>query len=400
MMTQTTSHKPDTIAVHGGQHRSPFMETSEALFLTSGYVYDSAQQAEDAFKEKDSRYIYSRFGNPTVRMFEEKMALLGGSEDCWATASGMAAVFASLMCQLQAGNRVVAARELFGSCDYIIRTLLPAYGITSELVAGHDMAAWKKALAQKTHAVFFETPSNPTLSLVDMEQVSRLAHDAGAMVIVDNVFASSALQNPFAHGADIVVYSTTKHIDGQGRCLGGAILATKEFCQTKIKPFIRNTGPSMSPFNAWVMTKSLETLALRVEKASHTAAAIADQLARHPAISTIYPHHPSHPQYQLAQKQMSMGSTLISFEFKPPLCHKQAAYAFLNELSLILISNNLGDSRSLAVHPATTTHHRLSQQDRDALGISDGLIRLSIGLEDGDDLLDDINQALAKATQK
>lgn len=393
--------KQDTLAVHGGQQRSPFMETSEALYLTSGYIYGNAEECEAAFKEEQERYIYSRFGNPTVRMFEDKMAQLSGAEECWATASGMAAVFASLMCHLKQGARVVAARELFGSCDYVIRDILPRFGIISDCVPADDMNAWRTALAQKTDAVFFETPSNPTLALVDIKEVCDLAHAQGAKVIVDNVFATACLQNPFDWGADIVVYSATKHIDGQGRCLGGAVLGSRQFCREKLKPFMRNTGPSLSPFNAWVMLKSLETLSLRIHKASQNAYDIAHVLADHPHVARLlYPHHPSHPQYELAKKQMSKGSTLISFELGKPFDKKKHSYQFLNALSLFLISNNLGDSRSLAVHPATTTHHRLSLKEKDALGISEGLIRLSIGLEDKDDLMQDLNQAIAIACKK
>ncbi|MBC6445017.1 MAG: O-succinylhomoserine sulfhydrylase [Alphaproteobacteria bacterium GM202ARS2] len=386
--------KQQTFAVHGGQQRSAFMETSEALYLTSGYVYDKAAEAAAAFRGDNEHYIYSRFSNPTVTMFEEKMAGIGGSEACWATATGMAAVFASLMCQLRAGQRVVASRTLFGSCDYIIRMLLPRFGIESVLVDGDDRDGWQQAFAQGVDVVFLETPSNPTLGIIDMDWVCGEAHKHGACVIVDNVFATPVLQNPFQWGADIVVYSATKHIDGQGRCLGGAVLGTKAFCQDVLKPFIRNTGPSLSPFNAWVLLKGLETLRLRVMKQSESALAVARYLEESPMVARVfYPYLESHPQHGLAVKQMSAGGTMISFELVDGTQEK--AFAFLDSLTCFRISNNLGDSRSLAVHPATTTHHRLTVEERAAAGISEHLVRLSVGLEDEQDILADVAQALA-----
>ena len=383
-----------TFAVHGGQRRSSFMETSEALYLTSGYVYDNAEQAAAAFRGDNEHYIYSRFSNPTVSMFEEKMAGIGGSEACWGTTTGMAAVFAALMCQLRAGQRVVASRTLFGSCDYVIRELLPRFGVDSVFVDGDDQEGWQKAFAEGVDVVFLETPSNPTLGIIDMDWVCRQAHKHGACVIVDNVFASPVLQNPFQWGADIVVYSATKHIDGQGRCLGGAVLGTKAFCQDVLKPFIRNTGPSLSPFNAWVLLKGLETLELRVMKQSATALAVARYLEESPMVERVfYPHLKSHPQYALAVKQMRAGGTMVSFELVAGTQKK--AFAFLDSLTCFRISNNLGDSRSLAVHPATTTHHRLTPEQRVEAGISEHLVRLSIGLEDEQDVLADVAQALA-----
>ncbi|MBC6497068.1 MAG: O-succinylhomoserine sulfhydrylase [Alphaproteobacteria bacterium GM7ARS4] len=394
-----------TRAVHSGQLRSGFMETSEALYMTSGYVYKNAQEAEAAFKDEKERYIYSRYSNPTVTMFEQKMvayhqgAAQGGHhvpEGCWATASGMAAVFAALMCQLREGSRVVASRALFGSCLYIITDILPRFGVEIALVDGRDKKAWERALGKKTDVVFIETPSNPTLEIIDMAWLCACAHRCGANVIVDNVFATACLQNPFLFGVDIVVYSATKHIDGHGRCMGGAILGSKDFCNKMVKPFIRNTGPSMSPFSAWVMVKGLETLDMRVRHQSASALTIARFLEDAPQTERVfYPYLESHPDHALAKTQMEAGGTMISFTLRHG--GRRHAFAFLDALRLFLISNNLGDTRSLAVHPSTTTHHRLTEEERSQVGITDNLVRLSIGLEETDDLMQDIAQAWEKA---
>lgn len=387
--------RAQTNLVRGGTKRSGHGETSEAIFLTSGFVYDSAEQAEARFKGENEGFIYSRYGNPTVAMFENRLALLEGAEACFATATGMAAVFASLMCQLRAGQRVVAARALFGSCHFIITQLLPRWGIETVLVDGPDLAAWKKALAPGAAAVFFETPSNPTLELIDIAAVSKLAHKAGAKVIVDNVFSTPMLQRPLALGADIVVYSATKHIDGQGRALGGAILSSKAFYTDNLMPFMRHTGPAMSPFNAWVMVKGLETLAVRVERHCANAKKVADFLAGHKAVAKVFfPGHKSHPQYKLARKQMSGPSNMVSFEIKGG---KAGAFKFLNALEIVDISNNLGDAKSLITHPATTTHRAVGAEERARTGIGDGLVRLSVGLEDAGDLIADLTRGLKAA---
>jgi O-succinylhomoserine sulfhydrylase len=386
---------PETQLVHGGTIRSAFAETSEALFLTQGYVYDSAEQAEERFKSEQGGFIYSRYSNPTVAMFEERMRLLEGAEAARATASGMAAVTASLLCFLRAGDHVVAARALFGSCLYVLDEVLPRLGIASTLVDGRDVSAWREAVRPNTKAFFFETPSNPCLDLVDIAAVSRIAHDAGAVVIVDNVFATPMQQRPLKLGADIVVYSTTKHIDGQGRCLGGVVLGSEKFVKEQLHPFYKHTGPSMSPFNAWVMLKGLETLPLRVRAQSATAARIADHLATRKNVSRVfYPGRADHPQAELAKRQMAGGSTLVTFEIAGG---KPAAFRFLNALRLVRLSNNLGDAKSLVTHPATTTHQRLKPEMRAALGISDGLVRLSAGLEAEADLIADLDAALAAA---
>jgi O-succinylhomoserine sulfhydrylase len=379
--------------VRGGLTRSGFDETSEALYLTSGYVYSSAEEAEAAFKGDKERFVYSRYANPTVSMFEERLRLLEGAEACRATASGMSAVFASLMAQLKTGDRVVASRALFGSCQYIVAELLPRYGIESVLVDGTDLKAWEQALAKGAKAVFLETPSNPTLEVIDIQAVSELAHAAGATVIVDNVFATPVLQRPLALGADVVVYSATKHIDGQGRTMGGAILCSEAFIKDHLQMFYRHTGPSMSPFNAWVMVKGLETLDLRVERHCANALKVAEFLEGQSGVTKVlYPGLPSHPQAELAKRQMSGGSTLVAFEVAGS---KARAFRMMNALATIDISNNLGDSKSLITHPATTTHQRLKPEERAELGISDGLLRLSVGLEDPDDLIEDLEQALS-----
>ena len=383
----------ETQAVRGATTRSNFDETSEAIFLTSGYVYKSAEEAESSFKNEIERFVYSRFGNPTVRMFERRLMLIEGAEDCRATASGMAAVFAALACQLNAGDRLVAARAIFGSCQYICADLLPRFGIKTEFVDGADIEQWKKALSVPTQTVLLESPSNPGLEIIDIMAVCDLAHKAGASVVVDNVFATPVLQKPFAFGADVVVYSATKHIDGQGRCLGGAVLGKADFINDKLTPFLRHTGPSLSPFNAWVLLKGLETLDLRVQRHCENALAIARALEKQKGISRLlYPWLASHPRHALAKAQMSAGGSVISFEVAGG---KEAAFRILNRLKIIDISNNLGDAKSLICHPATTTHQRLAPEDRAHVGITDGFIRLSVGLENVNDLIGDLEQAFA-----
>lgn len=384
----------DTLLVRGGLARSPHGETAEALYLTSGFVYESAEQAEARFKGEEAGFVYSRYGNPTVEVLERRLALLEGAEACLATASGMAAVFTSLFCALKAGDRVVASRALFGSCHFIITQILPRFGIESLLVDGADLAAWEAALAKPTAAVFIETPANPTLDLVDIRAVADLAHRAGARVYVDNVFATPLGQRPLALGADVVVYSATKHIDGQGRCLGGAVLADAAFLKEVFMPVYRHTGPALSPFNAWVLLKGLETLPLRVERHARSAERLARALEEHPVVQRVrYPFLASHPQEALARRQMTTGGTLVTLD----LGSKRRAFAFLNALRLFDISNNLGDAKSLATHPVTTTHRTLSENERQAIGVTDGVVRLSIGLEDPDDLWRDLEQALAAA---
>ncbi|GAC1348136.1 MAG: O-succinylhomoserine sulfhydrylase [Acetobacteraceae bacterium] len=385
------SLRPATQLIHGGTQRTSFGETAEALFLTSGFVYDSPEQAEATFEGSVSHYQYSRFGNPTVAMFEERLALVEGAEVCRATATGMAAVHAAMLSHLKAGDRVVASRALFGSCHWIVSTLLPRYGIRTEFVDGTDLEAWDRALATPADLVLLESPSNPMLEVLDLPAISRLAHAAGAIVVVDNVFATPLLQKPFELGADVVVYSCTKHIDGQGRVLGGAVLGRKAWMDETLVPFIRNTGPSMSPFNAWLLLKGLETLALRVNASCLSAAQIADVLADHPAVRRVwYPTRADHPQHEAAMRQMRAGGTIVTFE----LADKQAAFAAMNAFRVIAVSNNLGDSKSLATHPATTTHMKIGAEERARLGITDGAIRLSVGLEDPADLVDDLVRAL------
>ena len=387
----TKKFRPATQLVHGGTVRSQHGETAEALYLTSGFVYDSAEQAEATFAGSVQHYQYSRFGNPTVAMFEQRLATIEGAEACRATATGMAAVHAAMLSHLKTGDRVVASRALFGSCHWIVSTLLPRYGIETEFVDGADLVAWRRALSTKATLVLLETPSNPMLEIVDLRAVCTLAHAAGAIVVVDNVFATPLLQKPFEYGADVVVYSCTKHIDGQGRVLGGAVLGRKAWVEETLQPFIRNTGPSMSPFNAWLLLKGLETLHLRVHAACASAARVADALAAHPAVTRVlYPARADHPQHGLAMAQMSAGGTLVTFE----LADQGAAFAAMNALELVAVSNNLGDSKSLATHPATTTHMRLGAEERARLGIGEGSIRLSVGLEDADDLIEDLMQAL------
>ena len=385
--------RPATKLIRGGLKRSQFQETSEAIFATSGYVYENAEDAESAFKGEKQRYIYSRFSNPTVAMFEERLALLEGADLCRATASGMSAVFAALASFVKAGDRVVGPRALFGSCLYILTDILPRYGVETVIVDGTDLDQWEKALSKPTKAIFLETSSNPTLEVVDLPKVAEMAHAAGAMVMVDNVFASPILQKPLELGADVVVYSATKHIDGQGRVLGGAILGSHgDYMDEQLRMFVRHTGPSLSPFNAWVLLKGLETLELRIERHCKNATIAANFLESRKDISrTLYPGLKSHPQHNLAMKQMSGPGTIIAFEVAGG---KAATFRFLNALKMIDVSNNLGDAKSLINHPATTTHQRLPEADRAKLGISDGLVRLSVGLEDAADIVDDLAQAL------
>lgn len=388
-----SSLRPQTRLVRGGTLRSGFDETSEAIFMTSGYVYPSAEEAEAAFKGDKARYVYSRYANPTISMLEERLRLMEGAEACRVTGSGMAAVFAALISQLKAGDRIVSSRALFGSCLYIVNDILPRFGVESVLVDGTDAKQWEEALSKPTNVVFLETPSNPNLEIIDLAHVCRLAHDAGARVVVDNVFATPVLQKPMSFGADIVVYSATKHIDGQGRCLGGAVLCSEQFCADYLVNFLRHTGPSLSPFNAWVMLKGLETLDLRVQRHCSNAERIARRIeAERPDVKVIYPGLESHPQQSLALAQMSgSGGPMIALDLPGG---RDGAFRFLNALTLADISNNLGDAKSLATHPATTTHQRLTDEERDALGITPGMVRLSIGLEDADDLIDDFLAAL------
>ncbi len=393
MSQSPKSYRPATKLVQGGVQRTHHGETAEALFLTSGYVYDSADQAEATFNGTVDHYQYSRFANPTLSMFEQRLCLIEGAEECRTTATGMAAVNAALLSHLKAGDRVVASRALFGSCHWIVSTLLPKFGITSVFVDGHDLAQWKAALSEPTNLVLLETPSNPMLDIVDLPAVAEMAHAAGAIVVVDNVFATPLLQQPLKMGADVVVYSCTKHIDGQGRVLGGAILSNRKWVNDVLQPFIRNTGPAMSAFNAWVLLKGIETLALRVNAGCRAAADIADFLAEQKGVTRVwYPMRDDHPQAALARKQMSAGGTVVTFEVAGG---KDGAFKVMNAFGLIAVSNNLGDSKSLATHPATTTHMRIGADERAKLGITEGVIRISIGLEDPEDLKDDLAQALA-----
>ncbi|MGH6879216.1 MAG: O-succinylhomoserine sulfhydrylase [Rhizomicrobium sp.] len=388
---ERTAWRPRTLAVRGGQMRTPFQETAEALFLTSGYAYDSAEEAEERFRGAEG-FIYSRYGNPTVAMFEARMASLEGAPVARATASGMAAVTAALLCYLRQGDHVVAARAMFGSCRYVVEEMLPRFGISHTLVDGEDARQWERALERSTRMFFLETPANPTLSIVDLHAVCAIAARAGAKVIVDNAFATPVLQRPMEQGAEIVVHSSTKYIDGQGRCLGGVILCREDFLKEHLLVFLRNTGPSMSPFNAWVHLKSLETLDLRMVAHCANAAIVADFLASHHAISRVlYPFREDHPQHALARAQMSGGGGVVTFEIGGG---KATAFRFADALRLIDISNNLGDAKSLVTHHATTTHQRLTPQARAALGITDGMLRLSVGLEDSADLCEDLAQAL------
>jgi O-succinylhomoserine sulfhydrylase len=395
MTTKKRNWKPQTALVHAGTLRSGFGETSEAMYLTQGYVYETAQAAEARFKGEEPGFIYSRYANPTVDMFEKRMCALEGAEDARATASGMAAVTAALLCGAKAGDHIVAARALFGSCRWVVETLAPKYGIEATLVDGTDIANWEKAVRPNTKLFFLESPTNPTLEVVDIAAVASLANSIGARLIVDNVFATPLQQKPLQLGAHIVVYSATKHIDGQGRCLGGIILSDKKWIDENLHDYFRHTGPSLSPFNAWTLLKGLETLPVRVRQQTESAGKIADFLAERSEIArVIYPGRADHPQAALVKKQMSGGSTLICLDVKGG---KQAAFAFQNALDIVLISNNLGDAKSLITHPATTTHKNLSDAARAELGIGQGTLRLSVGLEDTDDLLEDIEQALKAA---
>jgi O-succinylhomoserine sulfhydrylase len=388
-------YRPATELVHGGTMRSQFGETSEAMFLTQGFVYADAEAAEARFNGEDPGFVYSRYANPTVAMFEKRMCLLEGAEASRGTASGMAAVTAALVCDLSAGDHVVASRALFGSCDYILTDFLPRLGVSSTLVDGTDLDAWQMAVTPKTRAFFMETPSNPTLELIDIAAVAEIARAAGARLIVDNVFATPLFQHPLRLGAHTVVYSATKHIDGQGRCLGGVVLSDEEWIEAKLAPYMKHAGPSMSPFNAWVLLKSLETLDVRITRQAESAATLADAIAGHHAVSRVfYPGRDDHPQADVAKRQMSSGSTMVSFEVKGG---KQAAFNTANALQVVRISNNLGDAKSLVTHPATTTHQRLSEEERAQLDIGDGLLRLSVGLEDPLDLIEDLTAALDAA---
>lgn len=394
MTTETPKYRRETALVRGGLERSQFRETSEALFLNSGYVFDSAAQAEASFKGENDNYIYSRYGNPTVNMFQERLAQLEGAEACFGTATGMAAVFAALACQLNTGDRVVSSRAVFGSCHIIVDQILPRWGIETVFVDGTNLEEWEAALSQPTNAVFLESPSNPMLDLVDIAAVSEMAHAAGACVIVDNVFATPLYQRPLELGADIVVYSATKHIDGQGRCLGGAVLADADFMTEKFMPFYRHTGPSLSPFNAWIMLKSLETLSVRVEKQCANALDVAAFLQSQPKVKLVcHPGLESHPQADLARRQMSGFGNLVTFEVDGD---KEATFRLADALTVVDISNNLGDTKSLVCHPTTTTHSRLSDEERAMLGITPGVLRISVGLEHPDDLKEDLERALSK----
>ncbi|KYH02705.1 O-succinylhomoserine sulfhydrylase [Bradyrhizobium sp. DOA1] len=395
MSKSPATYRPETRLVHSGTLRSQYGETSEALFLTQGYVYNSAEECEARFKGEDPGFIYSRYSNPTIAMFERRIIELEGAEAARSAATGMAAVTTAILAPLKAGDHVVASRALFGSCLYVIQDLLPRYGIETTLVDGLDLDQWQRAVRPNTKTFFLESPTNPTLDVLDIPSIAEIAHKGGARLVVDNVFATPIWQSPLALGADVVVYSATKHIDGQGRCLGGIILSSEAFIAEHIHNFMRQTGPSISPFNAWVLLKGLETLGVRVRAQTDTAARIAEVLASHPKVSRlVYPGRADHPQAALVKKQMRGGSTLVGFEVKGG---KQAAFRVLNELKLAKISNNLGDAKSLVTHPATTTHQRLKPEDRAALGISEGFIRFSAGLEHADDLIEDLTAALEKA---
>ena len=385
----------ETALVHGGTLRSGFGETSEALFLTQSFVYETAEEAEARFTGDAPGFIYSRFSNPTVKMLEDRLCLLEGAEACRTTASGMAAVTAAMLCCLSAGDHVVAARALFGSCRYVVEDLLPRFGIETTLIDGRDLAAWQAAMRPNTKVCFLETPSNPTLEVIDLAAVAAIAHDGGAILMVDNVFSTPLFQRPMEHGADVVIYSATKHMDGQGRCLAGAVLSSAQWIADHLHTFLRQTGPSLSPFNAWVILKSLETFGLRVHRQTDSAAALADRLAAHPKVTRVfYPHREDHPDYAVAARQMQRGGTLIAFEVAGG---KAEAFRALNALSIIRISNNLGDAKSLITHPSTTTHQRLSEEARLDLGIRPNLVRLSVGLEHADDLWNDLSAALDQA---
>ena len=391
--TKNKNWRPATNLVRGGTNRSNFAETNEGIFLSSGFVYETAEQAQRAFKGEEDRFIYSRFSNPTVGMLEERMALMENAKACRATATGMAAVNAALAASIKSGDRIVASKALFGSCDYICRELLPKFGVESIMVNGTDLNEWELALNKPTSAVFIETPSNPQMDIIDVKEVCKIAHEVGARVIVDNVLATPILQKPLELGADVVVYSTTKHIDGQGRVLGGCILTNDlEWSDGDLKQYLRHTGPSLSPFNAWVHLKSLETLEIRVQQHCRSAQKIAEFLESQKIIKKVlFPGLASHPQYVLGQKQMSGPGTVICFELEGNM---DRTFRFMNAMNLVDISNNLGDAKSLITHPATTTHQRLSVEGRLDVGITDSLVRLSVGLEAVEDIIDDLEQAL------
>ncbi|HVZ52303.1 MAG TPA: O-succinylhomoserine sulfhydrylase [Pseudolabrys sp.] len=392
--SESENYRPETRLVHAGTLRSQFNEMSEALFLTQGYIYESAEACEARFAGKIPGYVYSRYSNPTMTMFEERMASLEGAEAARSTATGMAAVSVALMGPVKAGDHIVAAKALFGSCRWVIEDWLGRFGVTSTLVDGKDLAAWKRAVQPNTKLFFMETPTNPTLEVYDIAAVAAIAHEAGAKLVIDNVFATPLYQSPLKLGADCVVYSATKHIDGQGRVLGGCILASEKFIMDHVHNVIRQTGPSLSPFNAWVLLKGLETLAVRVERQTASAGTVADRLAGHDKLARmIYPGRKDHPQADIIAKQMRGGSNLVSFEIKGG---KEGAFRFLNGLKLIGITNNLGDAKSLITHPTTTTHQRLTPEQRAELGIGDGLVRLSVGLEHADDIVTDVLGALEK----
>jgi O-succinylhomoserine sulfhydrylase len=396
-MKKDTSHwSARTKAVHAGTRRSQYNEVSEAIFMTQGFVYDTAEAAEQRFLALgDDEFIYARYGNPTVAMFEERIAALEGAEDAFATASGMAAVNGAMMSMLKAGDHVVSAKALFGSCLYIIEEILGRYGVETTFVDGTDLEQWKAAIRPDTKAVFFESVSNPTLEVVDLKAVADMAHAVGALVVVDNVFATPVFSNAVEQGADVIVYSTTKHIDGQGRALGGVVLGSKEFIRGTLEPYMKHTGAAMSPFTAWIMLKGLETLDLRVKAQAATAKAIAEALEGHPKLERVrYPGLPSHPQHDLCMSQMGAGGTMVAYEIKGG---RDAAFRFMNALQVCIISNNLGDAKTIITHPFTTTHQRLPQEQKDHLGITTGLIRMSAGLEDSQDLINDVLQALEQA---
>lgn len=384
--------RPATQLVHGGTLRSQYGETSEAIFLTQGFVYENSEAAEARFKGETDGFIYARYGSPTNDMFEKRMCMLEGAEDARATASGMAAVSAAILCQVKAGDHIVAARALFGSCRWVVETLAPKYGVECTLVDGRDLANWEKAVRPNTKVFFLESPTNPTLEVIDIAGVAKLADQVGAKLVVDNVFATPLFQKPLELGAHVVVYSATKHIDGQGRCLGGVVLSNKEWIDENLHDYFRHTGPAMSPFNAWTLLKGIETLPLRVRQQTENARRVADFLAAQPQVArVIYPGRKDHPQADIIARQMSGGSTLVAFELKGG---KEAAFALQNALEIVRISNNLGDSKSLITHPATTTHKNLSEEARAELGISAGTVRFSAGIEDSDDLLEDFARAL------
>ncbi|MGZ8367415.1 MAG: O-succinylhomoserine sulfhydrylase [Rhodoplanes sp.] len=392
MSASERQYHPETRLVQAGTLRSQFGETSESLFLTQGFVYDSAEECEERFASATPGFLYSRFSNPTVAMFETRMAAFESAEAARATATGMAAVTAALVGQVRAGDHVVAAKALFGACRWVVEDFLPRFGVASTLVDGLDLDAWRRAVRPNTKVLFLESPTNPTLDVIDIAAVAKMSREAGVRLVVDNVFATPLWQSPLALGADCVVYSATKHIDGQGRCLGGILLASEQFIQEHIHMLLRQTGPSMSPFNAWVLLKGLETLHLRVRRQTDTAATVADALAGHPNIvRLVYPGRPDHPQAAIVQKQMRGGSTLVAFEVAGG---KRGAFRFLDALKLVRITNNLGDAKSLVTHPATTTHQRLTAEQRDELGIGDGLVRFSAGLEHPDDIVNDLLTAL------